>query len=170
MEGQRSGSRAIPLGPYGRVGAIGHPGGKRYCAQPTQGLIGRRSTCLEVSSAWSGRRFRGPRDRLLWVCFSPSGPSGHLPMNGEEHCFEELVADGAADDELGVRMAPARRAVDDPLRTMHEAQMFRQVVAELSEVVEWDAMPETAGTPALEQSVAHHARDRQIRRSVVRKL
>src|SRR5437899_12857212 len=91
-------------------------------------------------------------------------------MNGEEHCFEELVADGAADDELVVRMALARRAVDDPLRTMHEAQMFRQVVAELSEVVEWDAMPETAGTPALEQSVAHHARDRQIRRSVVREL
>jgi len=45
-----------------------------------------------------------------------------------------------------------------------------QVPAELSEVAEWYAMPKTAGTPALEQSVAHHARDRPIRRSVVREL
>src|SRR2546430_5939328 len=31
-------------------------------------------------------------------------------------------------------------------------------------------MPETAGTSALEQSVAHHARDRPVRRSIVREL
>jgi len=76
--------------------------------------------------------------------------------------FEELVADGAADDELVVRMALTRRAVDDPLRAMHEALMLPQVLAELSEVAEWYAMPETAATPALEQSFAHHVRDRAI--------
>jgi len=53
---------------------------------------------------------------------------------------------------------------------MHEAQMLRQVLAELSEVAEWDAMPEMAGTPALEQSVAHHARDRPVRCAVVGEL
>jgi len=67
-------------------------------------------------------------------------------------------------------MALAHRGVDDPLRAMHEAKMLPQVLAELSEVAEWDAMPETARTPALEQSIAHHARDGAIGRSVIRKL
>ena len=84
--------------------------------------------------------------------------------------FEELVADGAADDELVVRMALTRRAVDDPLRAMHEALMLPQVLAELSKVAEWDAMPETAATHALEQSIEHDAPNRLIRRSVVREL
>src|SRR5439155_21350211 len=84
--------------------------------------------------------------------------------------FEKLVADGTADDELVVRMALARRGVDDPLRAMHEAKMLPQVLAELSEVAEWYAMPETARTPALEQSIAHYARDCVVGRSVVGEL
>src|SRR5256885_8495191 len=53
---------------------------------------------------------------------------------------------------------------------MHEAQVLPQVPAELSEVAEWYAMPETAATPAFEQSFSHHARDRPVRRSIVREL
>jgi hypothetical protein len=53
---------------------------------------------------------------------------------------------------------------------MHEAQVLPQILAELSQVAERDAMPETAATPAPEQSFAHHARNRAIRRSVVRDL
>src|SRR5260370_5449129 len=53
---------------------------------------------------------------------------------------------------------------------MHEAQVLRQVLAEIGETAEWNAMPETAATPALEQSLAHHQRDRAIRRSVVHEL
>ena len=48
--------------------------------------------------------------------------------------------------------------------------MLTQVLAELSEVAEWYEVPETAATPALEQLVAHRARDRAIRRSVVGEL
>ena len=84
--------------------------------------------------------------------------------------FEELIANGTADDELVVRMALARRAVHDPLRAMHEAQVLRQVLTKFSEAAEWYEMPETAATPALEQSLAHHALDRAIRHSVVREL
>ena len=84
--------------------------------------------------------------------------------------FEKLVADGTADDELVVRMALARRGVDDPLRAMHEAKMLPQVLAELSEIAEWYAMPETARSPALEQSIAHYARDYVVGRSIVREL
>src|SRR3981081_4498925 len=80
--------------------------------------------------------------------------------------FEELVADGTADDELVVRVALALRGVNDPVRSMHEAQVLPQVVAELSEASERDEMPETAATPAAEQSLAHHPRDGAIRRFV----
>jgi hypothetical protein len=84
--------------------------------------------------------------------------------------FEKLVADGTADDELLVRMTLSRRGVDDPLRAMYEAQVLPKVLAELSEVAEWNEMPEAAATPALEQSLAHHPRDRAIRSTVVRDL
>jgi len=84
--------------------------------------------------------------------------------------FEEFVADGTADDELVVRMVLTRRDTDNPLRSMHEAQMLPQVFAELSEVAERYAMPEAAATRALEQPFAHHARDGAIGRSVIRKL
>src|SRR5256885_17094757 len=84
--------------------------------------------------------------------------------------FEELVADATADDDLIVRMVLTRRDVDDPLRSMHEAQMLPQVFAELSEAAERYAMPEAAPTRALEQPFAHHARDGAIGRSVVREL
>jgi len=84
--------------------------------------------------------------------------------------FEELVADGTADDEVVVGVALARRGVNNPVRAMHEAQVLRQVVAELGEAAERHEMPEAAATPALEQSLAHHVRDRAIRRSVIREL
>jgi hypothetical protein len=56
-------------------------------------------------------------------------------------------------------MALTGRDVDDPLRAMHEAQVLAQVPTELSEVTERYAMPETAATPALEQSFEDHVRD-----------
>src|SRR2546430_1118578 len=67
-------------------------------------------------------------------------------------------------------MAFPRGGVHDPLRPMHEAQMLTQVLAELSEVAERYEVPEAAATLALEQLVAHRARDRAIRRSVVGEL
>jgi len=67
-------------------------------------------------------------------------------------------------------MALARRAVDDPLRAMDEAQVLRQVLAKFGEAAERYEMQEAAATPAHEQSLAHHARDRAIRRPVVRQL
>ena len=84
--------------------------------------------------------------------------------------FEDLVTDGTADDELIIGVTLAGRSVDDPVRAMHEAQVLGQVVAELSEAAEGHEMPEPAVTPSLEQSFAHHARDRAIRRSVIRDL
>ena len=67
-------------------------------------------------------------------------------------------------------MALTRHSVDDPLRAMHEAQVLRQVVAELREAAEWYEMPEAATTPALEEPLAYNAHDGSIRRSVVRNL
>ncbi|HEY8813544.1 MAG TPA: hypothetical protein VIP57_00340 [Candidatus Dormibacteraeota bacterium] len=67
-------------------------------------------------------------------------------------------------------MTLTRRFIDDPFRAMHEAQVLAQVFAEVGEADEWDEMPETAATPALEKSVAHHTRNRAIRRSVVPNL
>jgi hypothetical protein len=84
--------------------------------------------------------------------------------------FEDLVAHWTANDELVVGVALARRGVDDPVGAMHEAQVFPQVVTELSEAAERHEMPETAATPVLEQSLAHHARDRAVRRSIIREL
>ena len=84
--------------------------------------------------------------------------------------FEELVADGTADDEVVVRMALTRGAVDDPLRAVHETEVLSQVCAEVGEAVERYKMPETASTLALEQSLAHHPRDGAIRHSIIREL
>ena len=54
--------------------------------------------------------------------FSPKlGKDDHLSVSLPAQHFEELVADGAADDELVVRVALARRGINDPLRAMHEA-------------------------------------------------
>src|SRR5882762_2077855 len=64
-------------------------------------------------------------------------------------------------------MALSRRGVDDPLRAMHEAEVLRQVPAEIGEAAERYEVPETASTRAFEQSPADHARDRAIRRPVV---
>jgi hypothetical protein len=89
---------------------------------------------------------------------------------GHWAALEELVADGTADNELLTGVALARRGVDDPVRTMHQAQVVPQVVAKLSQVAERHEIPEPAATPALEQSVTHHARHRAIRRSVIRNL
>jgi hypothetical protein len=84
--------------------------------------------------------------------------------------LEELEANGAADDELIVRVAPAHRLVDDPLRAVHEAQVLAQVLAEIGEALEWDAVPETAATFAPEQSLAHDLRDGAVRREIVGQL
>jgi hypothetical protein len=50
---------------------------------------------------------------------------------------------------------------------MHKAQMLAQVLAKFGETAERNEMPETAATPALEQSIAHDLSDRAIRRLVV---
>jgi hypothetical protein len=76
--------------------------------------------------------------------------------------LEELVAYGAADDELFIRVATTRRWVDDPVRAPHEAQVFPKVLSERGEAGERDAVPETAATSALEESLANNARDGAI--------
>jgi hypothetical protein len=76
--------------------------------------------------------------------------------------LEELEAHGATDDELIVRVALARRLVHEPGRAVHEAQVLAEVLDEIRQAVEWDAVPETAATPAPEQALAHHSGDRTI--------
>ena len=49
---------------------------------------------------------------------------------------------------------------------MDEAQVLGEVLAELGQAIERDPVPETTTTLALEQSVAHNARDRTIRPSI----
>ena len=115
-----------------------------------------------------GRRFEDGFGSLTAIYCSARSRGRAVSRTAKR--FEELVADGTADDESVVRVAPARRGVDDPVRSMHEAQVLPQVVAELSEAAEGYEMPETAATPALEQSVAHHALDGTIRHSIVREL
>jgi hypothetical protein len=86
------------------------------------------------------------------------------------HRYEELVANWTADDERVIRKALTRHAVDDPFRAMYEALVLPEVIAEFGEAAERYEMPETTSTPALEQSLAHYARDGTIRRTVVRQL
>src|ERR1700716_921814 len=104
-----------------------------------------------------GRRFEDGFGSLTAIYCSAGSRRRAVSRTAKR--FEELVADGTADDELVVRVALARRGVNDPVRSMHEAQVLPQVVAELSEAAERDEMPETAATPAAEQSLAHHVRD-----------
>ncbi|HKW07916.1 MAG TPA: hypothetical protein VJS19_10160 [Candidatus Dormibacteraeota bacterium] len=46
--------------------------------------------------------------------------------------------------------------------------MLAQVLASLTEAVEWDAMPEPAGPSASEQPLAHRGGDRAIGSAVIR--
>jgi hypothetical protein len=45
-----------------------------------------------------------------------------------------------------------------------------EILAELREAAEWDAMPETAPTPALEQPLMHGTSYRAVRSSIVRQF
>jgi hypothetical protein len=63
---------------------------------------------------------------------------------------------------LIVRVTPARRLVDDPVRAVHETQVLLEVTAQVRQALEWDAVPEAAVALAPEQSLAHHPRDRTI--------
>jgi hypothetical protein len=59
-------------------------------------------------------------------------------------------------------VTPACRLVDDPVRAVHETQVLPEVVAEVKQALEWDAVPEAAVALAPEQALAHHPRDRTI--------
>jgi hypothetical protein len=45
-----------------------------------------------------------------------------------------------------------------------------EIPAELREAAEWNAVPETASTPAFEHSLIDGASDRAVRRSIVRQF
>jgi len=49
---------------------------------------------------------------------------------------------------------------------MDETQVLEEVAPELRQAVEWDPVPETTTTLALEQPVPHNVRDRAIRPSI----
>jgi hypothetical protein len=87
-----------------------------------------------------------------------------LSATGEP--IQDLVTNRTADDETIVRMAPSSRGIDNPTRAVHESKVLRQVVAELSQAVERDPVPETAGTPASEQSLTLYQGNRTVGRSI----
>src|SRR5213596_3775094 len=68
--------------------------------------------------------------------------------------LEDLEANPATDHERFAGMASPGLLVNDPLRAPHEAHVFREVVAELSQAVERDEVPEAALGLAPEQALA----------------
>jgi hypothetical protein len=84
--------------------------------------------------------------------------------------LEELVANSAANDELVIRVTPARCLVDDPPRAMDKAQVLSQVLPKFRKAVKRDTVPQATTTHAPKQSIANNHGDRVIGRSIAREL
>ena len=67
-------------------------------------------------------------------------------------------------------MAPARCLVDDPLGTMHEAQVLSEVLAKIGEAGKRYAVPETAAPFAPEESLSNNPGNGVVGCRIVREL